>query len=386
MPVAVVALVLIALALRGLDIAYHHGEVRRLRRLRPPAPHPDISWFRHALRSLRPKPLDSVVAALQFVSVWLLIAAAALVFVNSESLIVRGLCLLFIGGRFRELQEIGHFAIHGVLCPSRQVGLLLTNIFCQFPLFKPSAYFRYRTHVVEHHPHANLDGQDPNLVDFTVAGLVPGITALQYWRGVLFPLTPAGIRLLLKEGLTNLLHRNHGTGELVLRALIVALITLATAMLGSAWGIVWIYLVPLVIIYPLFSWLSQVAEHRWFLPLPSDLSRLGRELAFGRPTDYAGLSGLLIRHNIFPFGDSYHLAHSLFPHVRWNYLPAVHELLKRHLEGYMDHASQGLFWHPAGIASATSELRERLTRSPLALRITAPDLPPGGAPHRRSSA
>jgi fatty acid desaturase len=365
MPVAVFALILVALTLRGLDVAYHYGDVIRVRSLTPPVPHADVSWFRHAFRSLGPKPLDNYLAALTFVSAWQLIAAAALVFDSSESLIVRGLCLLFVGGRFRELQEIGHFAIHGVLCPSRRLGLLLTDIFCQFPLFKPSAYFRHRTHVAEHHPHANLDGRDPNLGDFNVAGLVPGITVLQYWRGVFFPLTAAGILLLLKGCLTNLLHRNHGTGEFLLRALIVSLITLPMVMFGSTWEIVWIYLVPLVVVYPLFAWLSQVVEHRWFLPQPDDRSRLGRELAFGRPTEYAGLSGLLIRQNIFPFGDSYHLAHSLFPNVRWNYLPAVHELLKRHLEGYMDHASQGLFWHPAGTPSATSELRERLTRSSL---------------------
>jgi fatty acid desaturase len=147
--------------------------------------------------------------------------------------------------------------------------------------------------------------------------------------------------------------------------LVVSLITLPMLVFGSAWDIVWIYLVPLVIVYPLFAWLSQVVEHRWFLPQPDDRSRLTRELAFGRPTEYVGLSGVLIRLNIFPFGDSYHLAHSLFPYVRWNYLPAVHELLKRHLEGYMDHASQGLFWHPAGTPSATSELCERLTRPSL---------------------
>jgi fatty acid desaturase len=365
MPFAVLALILVALALRGFDVAYHHADVLRVRRLTPPVPHAAITWFRHEFKSLGPKPHDNYLAALSFVSVWLLIAAAALIFHSSELLIVRGLCVLFVGGRFRELQEIGHFAIHGVICPSRRLGLLLTDIFCQFPLFKPSAYFRRHTHVVEHHPHANLDALDPNLGDFRVAGLVPGITVPRYWRGVFFPLTAAGILLRLKECLTNLLHRNHGTGELLLRTLIVSLITLPMVLLGYTREIVWIYLVPLVAVYPLFAWLSQVVEHRWFLPQPDDRSRLSRELAFGRPTEYAGLTGLLIRQNIFPFGDSYHLAHSLFPNVRWNYLPAVHELLKRHLEGYMDHASRGLFWHPTGTPSATSELRERLTRSSL---------------------
>ena len=55
---------------------------------------------------------------------------------------------------------------------------------------------------------------------------------------------------------------------------------------------------------------------------------MARECINGRPTEYRGVTGWLIRHTVFPGTDHHHLAHSLYPHVRWNYLPAVNRALR----------------------------------------------------------
>jgi fatty acid desaturase len=63
---------------------------------------------------------------------------------------------------------------------------------------------------------------------------------------------------------------------------------------------------------------------------------------------------------ICPSSDAYHLAHSLYPGVRWNYLPAIDRVLKVDEPRYSQHASEGLLLSSDGIPSALSELRDRL--------------------------
>jgi fatty acid desaturase len=63
---------------------------------------------------------------------------------------------------------------------------------------------------------------------------------------------------------------------------------------------------------------------------------------------------------VFPFGDCYHLAHSLYPMVRWNYLADLDRLLTRVDPAYDRYRSVG-FLKPSGTRpSALSELRHRL--------------------------
>ena len=182
----------------------------------------------------------------------------------------------------------------------------------------------------------------------------------QFFVRLMYPLMPSGLRdnfmMMAKNSFIN---RNKTT--VMFRLL--SLIAVSSALFVAAgWkGIIFAWLLPLLTIYPLFSWIALLTEHRWFI-CGSSVNRRDLELIVGRPTDYIGISGFLVRLLIAPSSDAYHLVHSLYSGVRWNYLPAIDHVLKIEDPEYTRFASQGLFFSRDGIPSALSELRERLTR------------------------
>ena len=125
-------------------------------------------------------------------------------------------------------------------------------------------------------------------------------------------------------------------------------------------GIVFGWLLPLLTTYQLFAWWALLAEHRWFVE-GTPRTRADIEYLAGRPTDYRGIGGWLVRALVSPSSDAFHLAHSLYPGLRWNYLPAIDRHLKINEPRYTAHASEGLLVTRYGIPSALSELRERLS-------------------------
>ncbi|WP_206213443.1 fatty acid desaturase, partial [Pseudomonas viridiflava] len=150
-------------------------------------------------------------------------------------------------------------------------------------------------------------------------GYVAGISPGGFYALLLYPLTPRGAWVnLTTMARSSLLNHSHLTT--VVR--VVCLLTVAALLYwAGGWkGVLFGWLVPLLTSYPVFAWVSLLTEHRWFV---EGTSRDRRDLEYlaGRPTDYFGLTGWLIRVFIAPTSDAYHLAHSLYPGVRWNYLP-----------------------------------------------------------------
>ncbi|NEC88073.1 dihydrouridine synthase [Streptomyces sp. SID12501] len=224
-----------------------------------------------------------------------------------------------VGIHFRHLQEISHFAVHGVLARTRRANLLLAEIFAHHPLGLPPVTVRHRTHVRDHHPHATLDN-DPNLAELHTAGLRPGVPRTHFLRALVFPLTPGGVRTTTADLLrnTNSWHR---------RAALFLLAVLAYT-LGGWSGLVAGLLVPRLLLYPQLSWLSLLNEHTWFDPDPRtgtptwiEAGRCLRLYPTNRTLAHLAATTWL------PYGDLHHYAHSAHPAIRWNYLPS----LERHL-------------------------------------------------------
>jgi fatty acid desaturase len=153
-------------------------------------------------------------------------------------------------------------------------------------------------------------------------------------------------------------------------------------------GVLFGYMLPRLLVYPTYSWIALLAEHRWFAR--SSAAGRAREYECGRPTDYTGFFGWLVTSFISPAADHFHLAHSLYPHVRWNHLGEVDRILKQSVPAYASHASLGLLAKAGERPSALSELRDRMTDTShpdladWALRLTVPSriAPPaeGAAP------
>jgi fatty acid desaturase len=304
---------------------------------------------------------DAALAPLPFLWCWLDIAVAvrlASVFQHWAAWVP---AVVLVSARMRALQEIGHNAVHYAMCRSKEWQWFLSNLFFQFPLMKRDMRSRFVTHVKEHHRNPNDPLKDPNLRRIIDGGMRPGITRAQFYWRLLYPLLPRGFWVNLRTSAVNAWLGN---------ASVAAALTRVAAMILGV-GLVWLcgglpglfaYAIALLLVYPWFSWLSILAEHRWFCPSERPANRWQMECTNCRPTGFAGWTGWLARQLVFPLSDAYHLVHSLYPYVRWNYLPALDRHLRAHDPFYAAYASEGFLFPRGALPAALSELKDRLTR------------------------
>lgn len=306
------------------------------------------------------KPFDAWFAPLPFVWCWLDIVLVIRLGAMAGHWAAWPLVIVVVSGRMRALQEIGHNAVHCALCRSRDWQWLLSNVFFQFPVMKRDMHSRFITHVREHHRSPNHPDKDPNLRRIVEGGVRPGISAAMFYVRLLYPFTPRGFWINLRTSLVN-----STRGNASWRAVVIRIVSLAAA-LGAIWlaggvpGLV-LYGVSLLWVYPWFSWISILGEHRWFCSDDQAKDRWQMECINCRPTAFPGLSGWVIGRLIFPLSDKYHLAHSLYPYVRWNYLPTIDRHLRKHDPYYAVFQSEGLLFARGTMPAALSELRERVS-------------------------
>ncbi len=226
--------------------------------------------------------------------------------------------------KFRHLQEVSHFAVHGVLARGGRLNTLLAEAAVHIPLGFVPVSVRRRRHVREHHPNATVTGADPNLAELHSAGLRPGATAVRYALALIHPLTPAGVHGTVRS--VTGLRREGGTGRL--RAAGPVAVSAALALAFGWEATAFAFLLPRLLLYPQLAWMSLLVEHRWFdpeaVPGPPVAVEAGRCL---RLYPRNAFLTLLARGTWLPYGDLYHFAHSAHPAVRWNYLPTLERTL-----------------------------------------------------------
>ncbi|MGV0760550.1 fatty acid desaturase [Tistrella mobilis] len=343
-------LFVIALGLRLVDHRRYRDTARALRALRLTAIQaPHTPYFE--------KRDDRIFAVLPYVWLWLDVIAAQFVARAVDHWAGYLVLALVVAGRFRGLQEVGHIAVHGGLCASKPFQWAVADLAFTWPLGKARMAVRHVNHCRRHHPNPNRPDEDPNLIRFAAVGFVPGLSRTGFAVKLLHPLLPAG----WVETMTTLAHDLTSDRGWRLAARLAVMAGVAGAMAAAfGWqGLVFGHLVPLLLIYPLFSWISVIAEHRWYARADSG-RRMTDECTNGRPTDYSGISGWIVRQFVSPYTDSWHLAHSLYPFARWNHLPAIDAALKARNPDYARHLSHGLLIPGRGRPSALSELRERM--------------------------
>ena len=348
-----IAVVAASLSLRlALKVYYSdHERALAIARLRPRAA--PVPYY---------KPLDTVLAPAPFLICWFEIVAAVCVFKAVPNPVTALLLIILAGGRFRALQEVGHNALHSAFCKQKWLQWLLSNVLFQFPMLKRDMDSRFITHVRLHHPNADVEGKDPNLDRIKAGGMVPGIGLAGFVQALLRPVTPTGFLEGLKVTAKATLFENSSVGITCLRLVSVVATIGLFSMLDGINGMIFGYVVPLLTTYPLFAWWSLLSKHRWHTPVDEELSRREHDFEHGRATDFTGPLGALQRYLIYPFSDAYHLAHHLYPFVRWEYLPAIDRELKIREPRYTAYVSNGMFFGRGGQPAALSELYQRLVR------------------------
>ncbi|GGP80036.1 hypothetical protein GCM10010278_68070 [Streptomyces melanogenes] len=221
---------------------------------------------------------------------------------------------------FRHLQEVSHFAVHGVLARTPRANLLLGEAGAHLPLALAPLPLRRRSHVRDHHPNATM-ATDPNLDDLHRAGLRPGATRTTVAWALIHPLTPRGL-YATATAIAAVLRRSPARA-----AALAATATLAV-LIGGIPALIWGLLLPRLLLYPQLAWMSLINEHTWFDPETRTGSaadiEAGRCLRlYPRNRALAAIAAT----TWLPYGDLHHYAHSAHPGLRWNYLRAA----ERHL-------------------------------------------------------
>ncbi|MEV3853178.1 fatty acid desaturase [Streptomyces sp. NPDC050095] len=253
--------------------------------------------------------------------------------------------------KMRHLQEVSHFAVHGVLTRHARLSTFLAEAAVHLPLGFVPVPVRRQRHVREHHPNATLTGADPNLADLHHAGLHPGIGRVQFLRAVIYPLTPQGFTDTIHNIAANI--RTSQSSRWRLAALIGVPLVMSWTF---GWQVaLFTFVLPRLLLYPQLAWMSLLVEHRWFdsepMTGPPAVVEAARCLRLYPNTPALAL---FARGTWLPYGDLFHYAHSAHPSVRWNYLPALERIL-----GTPPYAPQALL---LGSDSVLRHHRQALTK------------------------
>ncbi|MGW4983927.1 fatty acid desaturase [Streptomyces mirabilis] len=314
------------------------------------------------VRTLQRERANNITPVLLLVGHWLEWAGWCLVAAHGGPI---GWIAAAVAGaiKMRHLQEVSHFAVHGVLTRTGRTSTVLAEAGVHIPLGFVPVPVRRQRHVREHHPNATIAGADPNLQELHDAGLRTGITRVRFALALVFPLTPTGAAMTVRGIAGNLRTSNTRWWRL---AVLITLPAAVTLLLGWQ-AALFAFVLPRLLLYPQLSWMSLLVEHRWWdaepVSGPPAVVEAARCL---RLYPHNPVLALLARGTWLPYGDLYHYVHSAHPAVRWNYLPA----LERGIVGTPAYTPSGVLLgagavarrHLRALASPTTPQADPLTQ------------------------
>ena len=254
---------------------------------------------------------SDVVGMLLILHAWLVIAACMLVFARWPNPFTWLVCSALIGGRQLGLSILMHDAAHRVLM--RHAGL---NDFAGHWLCGGAVgahMYDYRPYHLSHHRHTQQD-QDPDLV---LSAPFP-VSASSLWRKVWRDMSGrTGIKQRMAQ-----LRPTPGRGVSGALRHEKAFVLCNLLLLGLLWSAgqpmlyVWLWLVPLLTWFQLFSRVRNIAEHA----VTGDRNNRLRNTR----TTFANL---FERALVAPYWVNYHLEHHLYTFVPCWKLRQAHRLL-----------------------------------------------------------
>jgi len=215
--------------------------------------------------------------------------------------------MLFIGTRFRALNNIVHECSHASFARIRKVNATIGKACAALTL---GSFVSYRHEHLSHHAHLGDYEQDLDL---------QGIEALRLHD----PLTP---RVILRHAVTPLIFRHlphylsvdlskaDGRSFQLLKLGLLALVAGLTAAFPLTTSL--FVILPYVAVYTALNYWADCLDHAGLVPSDDDLEGSRNVLA---PRILAWL--------LFPRNDGYHLVHHLFPSVPARHLPKAHNAL-----------------------------------------------------------
>lgn len=262
---------------------------------------------------------------------WLLIALAITISQLYPNIVVYLLAIILIGGRMRGLDNLMHEASHNMLFKSRLLNKWLGSIFVAFPVF--TNFKPYRESHYKHHKYLWTD-QDPDTSELKALGLnhtiiTKGDFVFKYILGSLFikhifkNIQGCITRFFSKQGQTNLEYA-------VKLGMWISIITLSVVF--NFWmGLVLYWFVPLVTVFPVIRFWSDLADHS------------GLETSDPLYSSRNNYGSWVERMILSPHHDSFHIVHHLFPYIPHYRLKKAHIVLLKNPDYAKAHHCTGFF-------------------------------------------
>lgn len=218
-----------------------------------------------------------------------------------------GLLMLFVGTRFRGINNIVHECSHFAFSQERSDNMLLGKLSSAFLL---KSFDAYRKEHMTHHAHLGDYDKDLDFQNIRDFGLEQPLTPAAIARHVVTPLV--GLHLPHYLGVS--LSVKDGFGYALLK---VALLAGAAAFTFiNPLAAILMLIIPFAWIYSALNFWTDVVDHGGLLETGDEL-HASRNLLVPRP----------IRAILFPRNDCYHLIHHLFPNIPVQHFDRVHEEL-----------------------------------------------------------
>lgn len=215
--------------------------------------------------------------------------------------------VLFIGTRFRGLNNIIHECSHATFCKKRQDNLAVGK-FCAMLLF--SSFSDYRDEHLSHHAHLGDYDHDMDLSGIRNLKIHESLTVWVVLRHIITPFLGRHLPYYLHLNIANRDGKPYLVGRFVMLFILAAL----TAVFPLTISI--FFIASFVFAYSALNYWADCLDHAGIVASGDDLVASRNILA---PRG--------LREIFFPRNDCFHLVHHLFPHIPARHLEASHNIL-----------------------------------------------------------
>lgn len=219
----------------------------------------------------------------------------------AAKVLVTAVVWLLVTNRTRGLLHTFHYTNHGASIRNKPLAQFLGRWFMSIPILHLSWDNYHAIHAQAHHAATSLcTDDDPDEVFMRDHGFYPGMPEREFWfKLVAAPFMPRAVWGHIRFRLMQNFVLPSPSERLARTAFWVVLLA------GVTWAGLWaeftlFYLVPLLLVTQISSWLQHTTEHLWFAEKPHDVSphvyyaSLTWGRFFGRPYPLAasGVRGL----------------------------------------------------------------------------------------------
>jgi fatty acid desaturase len=222
--------------------------------------------------------------------------------------IIAFVLMLFIGTRFRGLNNIIHECSHATFTNDRSQNTLIGK-FCAVLLF--NSFSDYRDEHLTHHAHLGDYDHDRDLQGIQDLKLHEPLSTRVILRHILTPLVGRHLPYYLNLNLS----ARDGRLSMFLKALV--LFAVAVCVVFFPVTTLLFVVLPFTFFYSALNYWADCLDHAGIVSSGDDLDA-SRNILAPRP----------IRRLFFPRNDCFHLVHHLFPHVPARHLETSHKVLE----------------------------------------------------------